>query len=734
MGEAQNSFYGFPIPLDSPTMIPTPYGGQLIYTLLGKTRVVVHLKNKAKIRNRKRWSQVMYMYFILCHIIPRESKTDDEKNSDTRFPALSEEEKKKLQNTFLLALDGDVDFKPKAVSLLVDRMEKNLDTGAACGRIHPIGSGPMVWYQNFEYAIGHWFQKSTEHVLGCVLCSPGCFSLFRGSSLISHNVLKKYTSEAEEAQHHVQWDQGEDRWLCTLLIQAGYRVDYTAASDAMTYCPENFKEFFLQRRRWMPSTLANIFDLLSNAKAVMSKNNNISIYYIIYQFFLMVSTILGPATILLSIAAAFTTVFPEWELWVCYGVALGPAVFYIAICFTCKSDTQIIIGGLLSTLYTCVMLIVLVSIIQSATRLDELNPSLVFIVVFAAAFVFAGLVHPQETGCLVHGILYFLTIPSGYLILVIYSMCNLHVTSWGTRESTKAAEKNIKTNNGTDGNNKTKKKKFLGIFPSLPSIKEVIGNIFPQKSNEVQIQMIKLLNDIHDQLKSLTTDLPKLVNQSQGSVPETPSVIKPKEVKAEKKMEKIEEKEKIAPEKKYDEKKWCDIPSIEKGDLEAEEEQFWTSFVEKYLQPIKKNKAEQEKIQNELLDLRNNINFGIWLVNGLWVLLNYMLQADTSLEAKPWGGYKFQPIGLVFMLFFALVLLLQLAGMMKHRWGTFLQILSTTKIFDDENSQPSHKKIKNNLHNSSGNEDSGHERGQEPVDKLRKILRKSIRKEIDKKI
>lgn len=45
------------------------------------------------------------------------------------------------ENTFLLALDGDVDFKPDAVRLLVDRMRKNCKTGAACGRIHPIGAG-----------------------------------------------------------------------------------------------------------------------------------------------------------------------------------------------------------------------------------------------------------------------------------------------------------------------------------------------------------------------------------------------------------------------------------------------------------------------------------------------------------------------------------------------------------------------------------------------------------------
>ena len=52
----------------------------------------------------------------------------------------------------------------------------------------------MQWYQKFEYAIGHWLQKATEHVLGCVLCSPGCFSLFRGWAVMDDNVMRTYTT------------------------------------------------------------------------------------------------------------------------------------------------------------------------------------------------------------------------------------------------------------------------------------------------------------------------------------------------------------------------------------------------------------------------------------------------------------------------------------------------------------------------------------------------------------
>ena len=50
----------------------------------------------------------------------------------------------KADNTFLLALDGDVDFDPKAMLLLVDLLRKDEKVGAACGRIHPTGSGVSI--------------------------------------------------------------------------------------------------------------------------------------------------------------------------------------------------------------------------------------------------------------------------------------------------------------------------------------------------------------------------------------------------------------------------------------------------------------------------------------------------------------------------------------------------------------------------------------------------------------
>ena len=50
------------ISLPPPTKTPTPYGGKLTWTLPGECKMVVHLKDKQKIRHKKRWSQVIYSH------------------------------------------------------------------------------------------------------------------------------------------------------------------------------------------------------------------------------------------------------------------------------------------------------------------------------------------------------------------------------------------------------------------------------------------------------------------------------------------------------------------------------------------------------------------------------------------------------------------------------------------------------------------------------------------------
>ena len=90
--------------------------------------------------------------------------------------------------------------------------------------------------------------------------------------------------------------------MCTLLLQQGWRVEYNAASDAYTNSPQEFKEFYNQRRRWGPSTLANTLDLLHSGGETVKRNSSISRLYIFYQMFTVSSSILGPASVSLMIA------------------------------------------------------------------------------------------------------------------------------------------------------------------------------------------------------------------------------------------------------------------------------------------------------------------------------------------------------------------------------------------------------------------------------------------------
>ena len=114
--------------------IPTPYGGRYTYTLPHGTTLYVHVKDKQKIRHKKRWSQCMYMYYLLGF-----------NNMGLSVPTAVAADIAK--NTFILTLDGDIEFKPHAVDLLMRMMSADDQLGAACGRIHPVGFGLLACYQ-----------------------------------------------------------------------------------------------------------------------------------------------------------------------------------------------------------------------------------------------------------------------------------------------------------------------------------------------------------------------------------------------------------------------------------------------------------------------------------------------------------------------------------------------------------------------------------------------------------
>ena len=76
--------------IKDPVIVPTPYGGRLEWDLPSGTRLIAHLKDKVKIRHKKRWSQVSrldnshkklifqlrFIHTCMSNIIPLYSKDE----------------------------------------------------------------------------------------------------------------------------------------------------------------------------------------------------------------------------------------------------------------------------------------------------------------------------------------------------------------------------------------------------------------------------------------------------------------------------------------------------------------------------------------------------------------------------------------------------------------------------------------------------------------------------------
>uniref|UniRef100_A0A8C7TNC5 chitin synthase n=1 Tax=Oncorhynchus mykiss TaxID=8022 RepID=A0A8C7TNC5_ONCMY len=802
---------------DDVSIIETPYGGRLMFVMPEGNMLYFHLKDKQLIRNKKRWSQIMYLYYLLGwkgYIVKNPQKITRQNNpcraslisldgESFLLPQHDNDSKRKHisdDNTYIMALDGDTDFHPAALILLVDRLRKYCNVGAACGRIHPTGMGPMVWYQKFEYAVGHWLQKTAEHVFGSVLCSPGCFSLFRGSALMDDNVLKRYTTTATRASEYVQYDQGEDRWLCTLLLQQGWRVEYNAASDAYTNSPQEFKEFYNQRRRWGPSTLANTLDLLHSGNETVKRNSSISRLYIFYQIFTVSSSILGPASVSLMIAGAFQFVF-QIEGTLSIIISVIPPIFYLLICFLAKPNTQITIAAIMSVLYAFLMLASFFAIIgDMAMQGTFITPTGLFLVSMAAMYLVTAILHPQEFSMIIYGLMYFICIPSGYLLLTIYSLVNMHIVTWGTRETNKEKEQKKTQNVLCDRNCKlccwdmklqvTQETDNLmlqqlqqAVNPNIQVTQQVVHeqkpntkeekNNAPNEENSEEISP-ELLDrkrakkdleydtsayssieddndDNHDDeddnmlydgslysgfteeerefvpqsdwvqpvkeefLKKLTYSNLKrnlqeqirytLRNKNQEDVCEelvmmlTDTVngelkdkVGPEDVLSDSQLEELQyalneaarrilktnRMERLERRVKRAVEKTLIAPQVEK--LTEDEHDFWKKLLERYLAPIVDDKAHKEEVTRELKSLRNKAVFLYFIVNVLWIVATFFLQAigndviSIKIE-KIWpngtssGEYlKVEPLSLMFLLSFAVLLVVQFLAMLYHRW------------------------------------------------------------------
>jgi len=212
--------------------------------------------------------------------------------------------------------------------------------------------------------------------------------------------------------------------------------------------------------------------------------------------------------------------------------------------------------------------------------------------------------HPQEFWALLCGVIYYITIPSMYMLLMIFSVFNMNDVSWGTREA------------------------------------PVLKDDDKDAPNDADNYLPGWLND------------PLLINS-------------------------------------------------ELGEVSLMEQRFWKDVIKQYLKPLELSREQKQAMADGLKELRNMIAFAFVMVNAIFVLIVFLLQLKKEFLHLKWpidptdfvsfdrdnlmvGIYRqykeLDPIGLCFVIFFGLILIIQFLAMFFHRFATLCQLLATTQV------------------------------------------------------
>ncbi|CCE65637.1 hypothetical protein TPHA_0M00620 [Tetrapisispora phaffii CBS 4417] len=212
----------------------------------------------------------------------------------------------------ILMVDADTKVYPNSISHMVAEMIKDPLIMGLCGETKIVNKAQswVTMIQVFEYYISHHQTKAFESVFGSVTCLPGCFSMYRLKApkgtegfwvpiLINPDIVEKYSDNVTNTLHKKNLLLlGEDRYLSSLLLKthSGRKMVFVPKAACKTMVPDTFKVLLSQRRRWVNSTIHNLFELVL-------VRDLCGTFCFSMQFFILIELI---GTLVLPLAICFT--------------------------------------------------------------------------------------------------------------------------------------------------------------------------------------------------------------------------------------------------------------------------------------------------------------------------------------------------------------------------------------------------------------------------------------------
>ncbi|CAO3630731.1 unnamed protein product [Cunninghamella blakesleeana] len=177
----------------------------------------------------------------------------------------------------VLMVDADTKVYDTSLRVLVNCMVNDNLIMGLCGETK-IANKRDSWVtaiQVYEYFISHHLAKGFEAIFGGVTCLPGCFSMYRLKArkgdgdwipiITKPEIVQEYSSNTIDTLHQKNLLLlGEDRFLTTLMLRnfPFRKMVFTPQAICKTIVPDEFKVLLSQRRRWINSTIHNLFELV----------------------------------------------------------------------------------------------------------------------------------------------------------------------------------------------------------------------------------------------------------------------------------------------------------------------------------------------------------------------------------------------------------------------------------------------------------------------------------------
>jgi len=434
------------------------------------------------------------------HLFEYTAQLKEDENFEKRFPpmqiifALKEHNGGKLDShlwffnafadqlipKYCFLLDVGTMAKPRALFKLYRCMETNDRIAGVCGEIacwKPNYLNPVVASQHFEYKVSHILDKALESSFGFISVLPGAFSAYRYEAIKEKDgkgPLVEYfqsitTPMKELGAFKANMYLAEDRILCYEIVarkNCNWILHYVKDAVAETDTPETLDVLIKQRRRWLNgSFFASLYTIIHFNRLWKDATHSLfmkcafSVQFT-YYFFNIVMNWFLPANFYL--AFLFLTEFNS-TLQTLPAVANVLNLFYVFM-----TMAQIVLGlgntpdemkqmymfsslfyGLFAYMVIALSFVYMLSKPPTIMISGAEVPSYVITVAACASigcFFVAGVLHNELTAVSFSFLQYMFMLPTFTNVFTIYSFCNIHDISWGTREETE--EKKVDTSGG----------------------------------------------------------------------------------------------------------------------------------------------------------------------------------------------------------------------------------------------------------------------------------------------